>query len=175
MSGAIGDLVFRRRLGKVIVARKPEYTEREKSPLQLAHAERFRLATSYAKAAIGDPVLGPVYAAAAKEKHIQPYPLAVGDFLNAPTVDAINLDGYHGKTGEEIVIRASDDIAVVRVTVALRNEKGTAEIGEAVLTQGSWRYVTQTDLDLSSGLAAIDVTAIDHPGNKTTKTAVKQP
>lgn len=175
MSGAIGELVFRRRFGKVIVARKPEYTEREKSPLQLAHAERFRQATSYAKASLGDPVLGPIYKAASKEKSIQPYPLAVGDYLNAPTVDAINLDGYTGKAGEAIVIRVSDDIAVVRVTVTLRNEKGTTEMGEAEFTQGSWRYITRAELDLSSGLAAIDVTAMDHPGNKTTKTAVKQP
>jgi len=39
MSGAIGDLVFRRRFGKVIVARKPEYTERESnSPTPSASA-----------------------------------------------------------------------------------------------------------------------------------------
>ncbi|MFT3870782.1 MAG: hypothetical protein QM715_20205 [Nibricoccus sp.] len=175
MSGAIGDLVFRSSGDNVVVSRKPEHKPREKSPAQLDHTERFRLATSYAKAALGDSVLGPVYASAAKEKHIQPYPLAVGDFLNAPTVDAINLDGFHGKAGDAIVIRASDDIAVVRVTVTLRNEKGTTEMGEAVFTQGSWRYVTRADLDLSSGLAAIDVTALDHPGNKTTQTAVKQP
>jgi len=175
MSGAIGDLVFRRRAGRVIVARKPEYTNRHPSASQLAHAERFRQAAAYAKAALADAILRPIYDAASKEKGVQPYPLAVGDYLNAPTVDAIVLDGYTGKAGEHIGIRASDDIEVVSVTVSIRTEKGAMEHGGAVLEQGVWRYTTRSNMDLASGSVAIDVTVMDRPGNKTTKTEVKQP
>lgn len=173
MRGAIGNLVFRLRNGKVIVARKPETAGRSFSTNQLAHLERFRQAASYAKAALADGVLRPIYESASKVKGIAAFPLAVGDFLNAPTVDAIVLDGYTGKSGGQIVIRASDDVAVASVSVTIRNSKTVLEQGAAVLEQGFWRYTAHTNVDPASGSIAIDVTAMDHPGNRTTATAVK--
>lgn len=164
LRGAIGDLVFRRRNGKVVVARKPETAGRSFSTNQLAHLERFRQAAA---------TLRPIYESASRVKDIQPFPLAVGDFFNAPTVDAIVLDGYTGKPGEQIVIRARDDIAVASVSVAIRNGVTVLEQGAAVLEQGSWRHTTQTLVDLTSGSVTIEATAADHPGNRTTATATK--
>ncbi len=174
MSGKIGDLVFRRYEGEVVVARKADTSGIIPTPVQVAHRERFRLAAVYAKASLSDEVLKVVYEAAAKEKSKPAFALAVGDFLNAPMIDAIDLAAYTGKAGEKIVIRASDDIDVVNVTVAIRNaEAGAFEQGTAVFEQGSWRYTTQITLGTASGSFAVDVTAVDRPGNKTMKTQVK--
>jgi hypothetical protein len=174
MSGKIGDLVFKRYEDEVVISRKPNREGLVPTTKQTAHQERFRLAAVYAKASFGDAVLRAVYETAAKEKNKPAFALAVGDFLNAPKVDAIDLTGYTGKVGEKIVIRASDDIEVVSVTVAIRSaDGGVLEQGAAAFEEGSWRYTAQTALDLASGSFAVDVTAIDHPGNKTLKTQVK--
>lgn len=174
MSGKIGDLVFRRYEGEVIVARKADTSGRIATANQLSHQERFRLAAVYAKASLGDATLRMLYENAAKEKNKPAFALAVGDFLNAPSVDAIDLSGYTGKVGEKIIIRASDDIEVINVTVAIRSSAGgVLEQGAAVFEQGSWRYTAQTAIDLASGSFAFDVTAVDRPGNKAMKTQVK--
>ena len=174
MSGRIGDLVFRRYEGEVVVARKADTSGRIPSANQLSQQERFRLAAVYAKAVLGDATQRVLYETAAKEKRKPAFALAVGDFLKAPTVDAIDLSAYTGPAGDKIIIRASDDIEVVSVTVAIRiSEGGVLEQGAAVFEQGSWRYTAQTTQDLGSGLLAIDVTAVDRPGNKTVKTQVK--
>jgi hypothetical protein len=173
MSGAIGDLVFRRRAGQVVVSRKADISGRVLSAGQLNHMERFRQATFYAKASLADSSVRPIYETLAKTKDKPAFALAVGDYLNAPSVDAIDLAGYTGKAGEKIVIRASDDIEVIAVSVAIRDSKGVVEQGSAAFEQGYWRYTTQTAVDLAAGSVAVDVTAVDRPGNKTMKTQVK--
>lgn len=174
ISGKIGDLVFRRYEGQVVIARKPDTEGRVQSASQLGHQERFRLAAVYAKAMLGDPALRAVYEAAAKLKNKPVFALAVGDFLNAPTVDDIDLRGYSGQVGEKILIRATDDIEVVSVAVAIRNAAGgVQEQGAAVFDQGSWRYTAQTAMTPLPVSFAVDVTAMDRPGNKTVKTLVK--
>jgi len=170
ISGAIGDLVFRNCAGNVVVGRKPDTSGRVQSAAQRNHVERFCQGAFYAKSALADPQVRPVYEAVAKAKGKPAFSLALGDYLNAPSVDVIDLDGYTGKAGEKLVIRASDDIEVVAVTVAIRGDKGVLEQGSAVLDQGCWRYTTQTAIDLAAGSVAVDVTAADRPGNKTTKT-----
>jgi hypothetical protein len=174
MSGKIGDLVFRRYEDGVVISRKADTSGRVQTTGQLNQQERFRQAVVYARASLADPTLKPIYAAAAQKEGKPAFALAVGDFFNAPKVDAIDLAGYTGKVGEKIVIRASDDIGVVGVTVAIRSDAGgVIEQGAAMFEQGYWRYTAQTALDLASGSFAVDVTAIDRPGNKTTRTLVK--
>jgi len=173
MSGKIGDLVFKRFQDEVVVARKPDRTNVVLTPAQAAHNERFRQATVYAKASLADPVARAVYEAAAKEKGKPVFALAVGDYLNAPSVDFVDLAGYTGKVGEKIVIRASDDIGVASVDVVIRSTNATLEQGAATFEQGSWRYTTQAAVDLTAGSIAIDVTATDRPGNRVTKTQIK--
>ncbi|MFT3781029.1 MAG: hypothetical protein QM790_03370 [Nibricoccus sp.] len=174
MSGSIGELVLRNRNGRTIVARKPQKSNRPHTPAQLAHFERFRLAASYAKASLADPVLSAVYEAVAKEKEVQPYPLAVGDYFNAPTIDGVYLEGYTGKAGQQIVIHATDDVAVASVAVAIRNGDAIVEQATAVFENGAWRYTTRVNMDVVPGTTAVDAVAMDHPGNKTTRTVVKQ-
>jgi len=173
MSGKIGDLIFKRYQDEVVVSRKANRANLVPTPAQVAHNERFRQATVYAKASLADPVARAIYEAAAKEKGKPVFALAVGDYLNAPSVDFVDLAGYSGKVGEKIVIRASDDIGVVSVNVSIRSGRGVVEQGPATFEQGSWRYTTQAVVDLTAGSIAIDVTAFDRPGNRNMKTEVK--
>jgi hypothetical protein len=80
------------------------------SASQIAQKEKFRLATVYGKAVIADPAQKAVYEAASTKSGKPAFAVAVGDFLNAPAVDEIDLSGYTGQIGETIRIRASDDI-----------------------------------------------------------------
>ncbi len=54
--------------------------------------------------------------------------------MRPPTVDSINLDGYRGKLGQVIRVKATDDFRVVEVKVTIRGpageliEEGMAEL-----------------------------------------------
>jgi hypothetical protein len=173
MRGKIGDLVFKRYEDEVIVSRKSSQTGATPTAGQAAHRERFRLAAVYASGVFAVPEDKKLYEDAANARHKPAFSVAVGDFLNAPTIDVVDLAAYTGKVGDPIVIRASDDFEVVSVTVVVRNaERGLLEQGPATLVQGSWRYVAQTTMDPGLPLV-IDVTATDRPGNKTVKTLTK--
>ena len=96
----------------------------------------------------------------------------MGDFLNNPAVDEIDLSAYTGKAAEVIRIRASDDVEVKGVTVTIRAQGGEVlEEGPAVWTpaNASWTYTTTTALEQGQAVS-IDVTASDRPGHKGLKT-----
>jgi hypothetical protein len=64
ISGAVGDLVFRRHGDDVVIARRPA-GDRQFTPGQVAQQERFRLATVYGRAALADPATKALYEAKA--------------------------------------------------------------------------------------------------------------
>jgi len=174
MRGKIGDLVFKRYEGEVIVSRKSNQTGGTPTAGQIAHRERFRLAAVYATGVFAVPADKKLYEDVATARRKPAFAVAVGDYLNAPTIDVVDLAAYTGKIGDPIVIRASDDFEVVSVAVVIRTaERGILEQGPATLSQGAWRYVAQTTVDLTAGALAIDITASDRPGNKTMKTVTK--
>jgi len=51
--------------------------------------------------------------------------LTVADFFNAPSVDEVDLSGYGGAVGDQIVIQASDDFGALGVNVALTDGAGS--------------------------------------------------
>jgi hypothetical protein len=171
--GKIGDLVFRRYEDEIVVARKPDRQNVEPTPAQAAHRERFRLAALYGKTVFADPAQKALYEKGAKDRHQTVFALTVGDFLNAPAVDEIDLSAYTGKAGEPITIRASDDFEVAGVYVAIRDTCGAVlEQAAACQSDGVWLYTTTKAL--TPGLAVvIEVTATDRPGNKTVRTQAR--
>ena len=171
--GKVGDLVFKRYNDGVIVARKPDLTENPPTEGQAAQRRQFKLATLYGRTVLADPVKKAVYEATAKAKGIPAFALTVGDFLNAPTVDEIDLSGYTGKTGETIRITASDDFEVTDVAVSITDAGGTVlENGPATAQNGAWNYTTTTDLTAGQPVSIV-VTTTDRPGNKGTKTQAR--
>ena len=174
VSGAVGNLVFRRYEDEVVVGRKPDVSGVVETPAQAAHRERFRLAAVYGKGVFADPETKAIYEKGAKARGKPAFALAVADFLNEPVIDSIDLSAYTGQAGESIGISVHDDFEVVGVAVAIRSADGAIlEHGPAAKRpDGTWRYSTTTALVAGQGVV-IEVTASDRPGHKTVKTQAK--
>lgn len=171
--GQVGDVVFKRYNDEVIMARKPDLTGRTPTEGQAAHREQFKLAALYGRTVLADPQKKAVYDAAAKSKYVPAFALTIGDFLNAPVVDEIDLSGYTGKTGETICVAASDDFEVTGVEVSITDANGAVlEHGPAAAQNGSWSYTATTDLTAGQPVSIV-ATATDRPGHKGTKTQAK--
>ena len=166
--GQVGDLVFKRYGKEVIISRKPDLSGVEPSQAQLAARERFRQATLFGKMVMADPETKAIYEEAAKAKGKPVFSLTVADFFNAPSVDEVDLSGYAGAVGDEIVVRASDDFDVVGVGMTLTDAGGNPiESGEAVETpaeSGRWVYAATAAVD-TGATVRIAVTATDRPGS----------
>jgi hypothetical protein len=171
----VGDLIFKRWEGEDIVSKMPNRTGIVPTANQLAQMEKFRLAALYGKAVLADAETRAIYEDASDRKGIPAFALSVGDFLNAPAVDEINLESYTGQTGEVIRVRASDDMEVKGVTVAIRAQGGgLLEEGPATwaAATATWNYTTTTNLTPGQAVS-IEVSATDRPGHKTSKTQTR--
>ena len=169
--GHVGDFVFKRWGDQEIVGKMPDRTGIVPTANQLAQQDKFRLAALYGKAVLADPLTKQVYEEASARKGIPAFALTVGDFLNAPIVDEIDLSGYTGKIGDKIGARASDDVEVHGVSVTIREQGGAViEEGDAVFSQATatWTYTATTALAQGQAVS-IDVSATDRPGHKGTK------
>ncbi len=169
LGGKLGGLiVFRNRGGRTIVATAPKNKSQHWTEAQLQHRNRFQEAVLYAKGATADPELKASYQAAAKEGQTA-YNVAVADFLNAPSINEIDVSNYNGQPGSYIQLRAVDDFEVKEVTVSIQNADGTeVESGAAVFQEGSiwWRY-TATAANESLEGDKIIIRVSDTPGNLT--------
>ncbi len=168
--GKVGDLVFRRINSQEFVGKVPDRTGVVATANQLAQQEQFRLAVFYGKAVMADAEAKAVYEQAAARKGQPVFALTVGDFLNEPAVEEIDLSGYAGQIGDVIRVRASDDVEVSGVTVTIRDTGGAVlEQGAAVLAAGRWSYTATTALAQGQSVS-IEVSATDRPGHQATKT-----
>jgi len=174
--GKIGDLVFRRFNGEVVVGHKPDMAGHVPTPGQLAHQEQFKLAVVYGRTALADPDTKALYEAAAQAKGQRVFALTVADFFIHPVVDEIDLSEYAGRAGEKIHIQAHDDFEVAGVGVRILDTNGAVlEQGSAARNgNGPAAWVYQATTSLAQGQAVtIEVTATDRPGHKGMKTATK--
>jgi hypothetical protein len=176
LRGALGDVVFKQYGTKIVVSKRPDLSAHVPTPAQRAQRERFRLAMAYAKRAMADPLLKALYdeRAAATGKPV--LSVAVKDHMTAPTIDGIDLDGYGGEAGGEVVVLASDDfgVAEVRVTIGEEDGEGVIEQGAAVeVPAGSGRWVYEAQASAPPGARSrVAVQARDRPGNVTEECVV---
>ena len=169
--GQLGDVVFKRYGDRVVVSRKPDISGVAPSEAQRRQRARFAAANAYARAAMADPELRRVYAAAAVTQPA--FRMAMADFLHPPRVTAVDLSAYAGGAGEVIEIDAEDGFEVTRVVVVLRDGSGVEiESGAAARApSGRWRYRTQTTA--AAGPVHVEATAYDRPGGSGILTAGK--
>ena len=83
-TGKIGNLTFRRaHTGKITVMYRRDRSHIKWSPAQKAHRERFATAVDYAKRAMNDPAVRPIYEQMAAEKkgNKRPFDMAVSDYF----------------------------------------------------------------------------------------------
>jgi len=176
LRGAMRDMVFRQRNGKHFVSVKSMGSTKEPSPAQVAHRERFRRAVEYGKFVMSNDALRPVYEQAAAEKNVSVFPLCIGDYLKAPSIDSIDARDYTGRVGDPLQIVASDDFGVARVDVMLTDDdQGTLiESGQAVQNgSGHWTY-TATQPANAGVTVQFQVTVMDRPGGTTVQRGTKR-
>jgi len=166
LTGAVGDqfVIRKTRYGQTIIANKPMFDEnREFTEAQLAQQKAFREAINYAKKAKTQPL----YVNLAKGTNSSSYNIAVADWFGQPEVMEIDPSNWKGEVGQEIRLKAQDNVTVTRVNVAIRGDAGVIEEGEAVQSETDgllWIYKPQTATSPTARLH-IDAYAHDLPGN----------
>jgi len=166
--GAIGNLVFKKYKGRIIVCRKPRFTK-PPSPLQIAERAHFKEAVAYAQSVKADPVARAFYEPIAKERDTCVYWLAIKDFRCAPSILPLDLSNYEGQVGDKITIRAVDVIGLANVEVNMLTQDGTLiEQGPAIedgVRSGKWIYSASRQVARGTHIF-IEVVGVDHAGNK---------
>jgi hypothetical protein len=163
--GKIGDLVFRQNLGDQVVGRMPNREGFVASPAQQEVVKRFRLAAAYAKAVFSNPQQKEAYVLAGKARQQVAFALAMADYLKPPTVEVLDVSAYRGQIGDVVMVEATDDFAVVGVSVAVKNDAGdVVEQGPAQLVNGRWQYIATTAIGPGEALT-IEATAVDRPAH----------
>ena len=176
LRGGIGDLVFKRYRGGVIVARKADPSSLVPSQAQLDQRERFRQAALYGKMALADAQTRLLYEQAAEAKDLPVFALTVADYFHAPVIDEIDLEAYIGNVGDEIVVHAHDDVMVqqvlVRLTDAADNVLETGLAVEDPADSGRWVYPALTQV-APGETVFVTATVSDLPGGTTVETIEK--
>jgi hypothetical protein len=167
LTGLLGDQLLIRtdKAGRTIVGVKPTYSEnREFTEGQIAHHEAFREALRYAKTAKDLDI----YKQRAQGTPQNAYNVAVADWFKAPEVKELDLAGWNGKQGRTIRVRATDDVKVQKVQVAIFDANGNIlEEGPAQPVDELWWAYTTTQGGSATRLVA---TAHDLPGHTGEKT-----
>ena len=165
LSGAVGDqfVIKTTRSGKTIVTNMPTFGEdRVFSEAQTSHQSAFREASAYARSAKTQPV----YVERANATNSIPYNVAISDWFGKPHVLEIDVRDWTGQVGQQIRVRAQDNIHVDSVQITLDNQDGTRfEEGEAVQADGLWWTYTTTSTVSQAAVQRVIATARDLPGN----------
>jgi len=165
LSGRVGNFIFYQADGQNLSRTMPEATA-ERTDRQKGNSARFLAAQKYAARALADPMLKAAYRAVCRG-HQNPRNLAIRDAMRPPVVESIDLDGYAGKPGQIVRVKATDDFRVVEVKVSVRGpggeliEEGRAELSPS---DGEWRYTTRTEVPSGQSVSVVAV-ARDNPGN----------
>jgi hypothetical protein len=78
----MGDMVFRlSHTGEMTIAKRPDMSRVKWSEAQKEHRQRFKQAVAYARAAMAEPNVRPVYEKMAAKKHKRPFDMAVSDYF----------------------------------------------------------------------------------------------
>ena len=169
LSGKLGKrLVFRKgKGGNTILSTRPVFSaDRQFNVSQLAQQEAFKQAIVYAKVAKNQPL----YITLAKGTAKTAYNIAVEDWFGEPQVLSIDITGWTGQIGQEIRVRAQDNIKVSSVHVVIRADNNTTtplEEGDAVPSEVDgllWIYTTKTVI-AQTPATHLDAYAYDLAGN----------
>ncbi|MFA0961671.1 hypothetical protein AB9P05_07680 [Roseivirga sp. BDSF3-8] len=165
---ARGAIVYRQRAGRTIVSARPAKCSKPLSSKQKAHHERFGKATAYAKRVRKVEALYEVYKA--KEAGFNSWQnLAVKDYMHAPVVEGVFVNGFTGGANERIGVYAYDDFGLVSVDLLIRNGEGEVlESGRctAIVENGMYEYRLRKDVPVQGGVQ-VQVEARDLAGNVT--------
>jgi hypothetical protein len=171
-TGAFGSQIvtYETYSGKTIITSQPVFSDsaayvESMKPDQAAMLE----ATTYASFAGTQDV----YLEKELETGLTAYNIAIADWFVSPRVVEINVDRWSGKPGQNIRVKARDNVKVARVTLVIRGAQGDLlEMGEAVPVEAKnawWNYTTQS-LVLMAPFPLVQAIAFDLPGNRSSFT-----
>jgi hypothetical protein len=141
-------------------------SRRKVSPAQKIHLDKFELAKEYARTLKDKPGLKAIYQTRASGNKAA-YHVAIGDFMNSPKIEQIDVLSYHGRAGDTIRVRATDDFEVTRAQVAVLAPDGAfVESGDAALQANGVDWIFTATVPLASVKGCrINASAMDRPGN----------
>jgi hypothetical protein len=126
--------------------------------------EAIRMASTYAHFSQDQPF----YLNKAVNTPFSAYEWAVADYFGKPRVLGIDIGQWTGGAGQAIRIQASDNLMVLRVSLAIRETFYVMEEGDAVQSRTEpsiWTYTTRTPLQPGPGVW-LSAAAYDLPGHK---------
>ena len=167
----VGNLVVFKNYGdgKTIISKVPRKRDNPVySENQELAKERFREGVIYAKGAVQDPILSAFYKPYAKPC-LSVYNLALADFCKPPQIKTIKTDGYQGKIGDTIIIRAIDNFGIAELIISICKPGGCiVETGLAVQARNRLdRVYTANVRNENVEDTHIKVKAADTPSNVT--------
>jgi hypothetical protein len=170
ISGTMGNIVFKKsRNGQTYITSRPKKSKAKPSQAQLAQRKAFAQGSDYCRTALADVATRLFYESLAEARNTTARALCMGDYLNAPTLDDMDVSRYHGQVGDCIQITTCDDVGVVELRMKLTKTDGSLiEHGKAVeLFPGSgyWEYVATVSVPLGTDIF-ICAEAVDRPGNR---------
>jgi len=165
LTGKRGDKGSRKN-GKVRTKKKS--SDRELSPLQKIHQNRWEDSKAYGRIATSDPELNSWYAKFAKNKKFKgAWHFAIRDYYNLPVIGQITKGKPDAGAKFRLRIKALDLFKVQRVMVCLKAPDGTThEKGQAFYNTLDllWDFDFMTDLGQSTDMK-LTVMVVDLPGN----------
>lgn len=82
LRGKVGDLVFRRVQGKLVVSRAPDFSNYRPTPAQRAQRNRFRAAVAHARAMLKSPKMAARYQLRGRKANRSAFTLAISEYLH---------------------------------------------------------------------------------------------
>ena len=151
--------------GKIIPVTRLRPQQRRINPeTRKANQYALRAAAGYASFAHTQDI----YINKARRNGTTAYGIALIDWLGAPRVLEIDVDGWTGEVGQTIHVKARDNVGVAGVLVVVRDTEGKIlELGEAVQSQtvsAWWNYTTKSCVPMTP-FPSVEAIARDLPGN----------
>ncbi len=168
------QVVFKIRLGTEYVSAPPNVNEnRIPKPAEGANRRSFAEAVAFGKYVVTDPELKAKYAALVKQGQTA-YNAAVSDARLPPKIKSLITQGYTGQTGSCILIQATDNVKVNKVSVSIYNEAlQLIEEGEASDNGDNMNWIYRATVPVANITGyTVEVSASDIAENVTTRSAV---
>lgn len=176
ISGDVGGFVYRHQAdGSVTLAKSAvRSADYEPSPAQQAQMNKFKEAsarfTNLMQNSDTKTAYEQILAQAAPGTRLRT--MVIGDILNAPAIDTLDLAKYQGHTGDPIRIVAEDDVRVARLELTIQDttskapvETAQKDLGDQAQRVVEWLYTATANVP-DNHTVEVHVVAYDLAGNR---------